>query len=55
MQCECLCPHDSWFILNLIVILLHLLVGCNGCKKKKIITNKFRNPFQQEFSYMHNL
>jgi hypothetical protein len=26
---------DSWFVLNFIVILLCLLVGCNGYKKKK--------------------
>jgi hypothetical protein len=26
---------DSWFVLNLIVILLRLLVGCNGCWKKE--------------------
>jgi hypothetical protein len=26
---------DSWFVLNFIVILLRLLVGCNGCRKKE--------------------
>jgi hypothetical protein len=36
MPCECLCAHDSWFVLNLIFILLHLLVGCNGCRKKNL-------------------
>jgi hypothetical protein len=37
MRCECLCAHDSWFVLNLMVILLCLLVGCNGCRKKIFI------------------
>jgi hypothetical protein len=55
MPCECPCVYDSWFVFNLIVILLHLMVGCNDCQKNKIITNKFRNPFQQELNYMHNL
>jgi hypothetical protein len=35
MSCECLCAYDSWFVLNLIVILLHLLVSYNGRQKKK--------------------
>jgi len=55
MPCECLCANDFWFVLNLIVILLHLLVGCNDCRKKKFIMNNSRNPFQQELNYMHNL
>jgi hypothetical protein len=46
MRCECLCAHDSWFVFNLIVILLRLLVGCNGCRKKIIIMNNSINPFQ---------
>jgi hypothetical protein len=55
MPCECLSAYDSWFVLNFIVILLRLLIDCNGCQKKEIILNNLRNPFQQEFSYMHNL
>jgi len=54
MPCECLCAHDVWFVLHLIIILLHLLVGSNGCRKKKFIMNKSRNPFQKELNYMHN-
>jgi hypothetical protein len=46
MLCECLCAYDSWFVLNLIVILLRLLVGYNGCEKKEIILNNLKNPFQ---------
>jgi hypothetical protein len=42
MPCECLCAYDSWFVFNLIVILLHLLVGCNGCQKKKGIVQLWK-------------
>ncbi len=41
MPCECPCAYDSWFVLNLIVILLHLPVGCNGCRKKIILDIHF--------------
>jgi hypothetical protein len=35
MSCECLWAYDSRFVLNLIVILLHSLDGCNSCQKNK--------------------
>jgi hypothetical protein len=41
MPCECSCAYDFWFVLNLIVILLHLLVCCNGCRKKIILEIHF--------------
>jgi len=41
MPCECPCVYDSWFVLNLIVILLHLPVGYNGCRKKIILEIHF--------------
>jgi hypothetical protein len=41
MPCECPCAYESWFVLNLIVILLHLLVGCNSCRKKTILEIHF--------------
>jgi hypothetical protein len=43
MRCECLCAHDSWFVLNLIVILLRLLVGCNGVHHR---TKKNTSPIK---------
>jgi hypothetical protein len=55
MPCECLWAYDSRFVLNLIVILLHSLDGCNSCRKNNFIRNNSRNPFQQELNYMHNL
>jgi hypothetical protein len=49
MRCECLCVHDSWFVLNLIVILLRLLVGCNGCQKKERNCPVLENGIGAEF------
>jgi len=30
MPWECVCAYDSRFVLNLMIILLHSLVGCHG-------------------------
>jgi hypothetical protein len=55
MPCECLCVSDFRFVLDLLVILLHSLDGCNGCQELFFIRNNSRNLFQKELSYMHNL
>jgi len=49
MPCECLWMSDSWFVLNLIVILLRFLVGCNGCRKKKGNCSALENGVGVEF------
>ncbi len=41
MLYECLCAHDSWFVFSFIVILLHLLVSGNNCRKKIILEIHF--------------
>jgi hypothetical protein len=58
--CKCrvnVCVHlILGFVLNLIVILLHSLVRCHGCRKNLCLVRiNFRDPFQEELDYMRNL
>ncbi len=55
MRCECLCVHDSWFVFNLIVILLRLLVDCNDCQKKKGNCPALENGIGAEFKVVRQV
>ncbi len=51
MPCECLCAYDSWFVLNLIVILFCLLFGYNGVHHR---TSKNTSPIKIKPWFLSN-